>query len=51
MVVNTSSTAGLQGCGKLAGYVASKWGVRGLTKAAARDLAPDNIRVLSLYSG
>lgn len=51
VIVNTSSTAGLQGYGGLAAYVASKWGVRGLSKAAALDLAPDHIRVLSLHPG
>lgn len=49
--MNTSSTAGLQGYGGLAAYVASKWGVRGLTKASALDLASDNVRVMSLHPG
>jgi 3alpha(or 20beta)-hydroxysteroid dehydrogenase len=51
VIVNTSSTAGLQGYGGLAAYVASKWGVRGLSKAAALDLAADKIRVVSLHPG
>ncbi len=51
VIVNTSSTAGLQGYAGIAGYVASKWGVRGLTKASALDLAADKIRVLSLHPG
>ncbi|OZG29584.1 3-alpha-hydroxysteroid dehydrogenase [Williamsia sp. 1138] len=51
VVVNVSSTAGLMGYQNLAGYVASKWGLRGLTKAAALDLSDANIRVCSVHPG
>lgn len=51
VIINNSSTAGIQGYAGIAGYVASKWGVRGLTRAAALDLAARQIRVLSLHPG
>lgn len=50
-IVNVSSTAGLQGYAGVAAYVASKRGLRGLTKAAAVELGGDGIRVNSLHPG
>ncbi len=40
VVINISLTAGLKGYANLSAYVASKWGLRGLTKSAALELAP-----------
>jgi 3alpha(or 20beta)-hydroxysteroid dehydrogenase len=47
-IVNVSSTAGLIAHNDAA-YTASKWALRGLTKAAALDLVGWNIRVNSVH--
>ena len=48
VIINLASTAGYQGGVSIAHYVASKHGVRGLTKSLAIELGPHNIRVLAL---
>ncbi len=50
-IINTSSTAGLQGQNGHIAYVASKWAVRGMTKAAAIELGHYGIRVNSIHPG
>jgi len=50
-IVNISSAAGLFGLAFTAGYGASKWGVRGLSKIAAVELGPERIRVNSVHPG
>ena len=50
-IVNISSVAGLRGSPGAIAYSATKWALRGMTKAAAVDLAPRGIRVNSIHPG
>lgn len=49
VIINNSSIAGLRGMNRLSHYAASKWGLVGLTKSWAIELAPHKVRVVSIH--
>lgn len=49
VIIYNSSVAGLRGMNRISHYAASKHGLVGLTKSQAIELAPHNIRVISIH--
>jgi len=50
-IVNISSIAGLAGAPNFIGYSTTKWAVRGMSRTAAKELAPHGVRVNSVHPG
>lgn len=50
-IINIASGSGAKGTLGIFAYSTSKWAVRGMTRSAARELAPFNIRVNAVLPG
>lgn len=50
-IVNISSISGTLGTANLSAYCASKWGLNGLTKALAEEVAGTNVHVFAVLPG
>lgn len=51
VVINIGSAAGLSAYPGSAAYVAAKWGLRGLSRSAAMDMAGSGVRVNAVFPG
>jgi len=49
VIINNASIASFRGMNRLSHYAASKWGLTGLTKSWAIELAPYGIRAVSIH--
>lgn len=49
VIIFNSSTGGMRGMRRLSHYAASKWGLVGLSKSLAIELAPYGVRVLTIH--
>lgn len=49
VIIANSSIAGLRGLNRMSHYAAAKWGVTGLVKSLAIELAPRGIRAVSIH--